>query len=359
MSFVQEYRPARFKDVVGQVEAVATMKAVVKNPETAPRSYIFQGERGLGKTTLSRVFSRALLCENPQDGDACLACPTCLSFSEYGASYQEYDATQVGKVDFMRSIKDHLFHSSTGEGYRVVVFDEIQAASAQAQAALLKLLEDGPRDTFFLMATTDIDDVVGTIRSRSVELAFFPLTDVDMKNLMLKVCDQENLNPVPDVIDRIVSFSFGHVRDAMMKLDLYKLIGSSEEFVKLIYVPEKEIIDMFLAIKRQDKSAFIASVRVLASSPMAYLRKSFELFILNAMRVFSGEVVASFPAEYQEFVQMYGTKVFEILSLLSKDWVFNCFKSDLAFQAFVWYLFNILGQVEKAQPGLDSRFKKS
>lgn len=358
--FTQEYRPARFKDVIGQAEAVATMKAVVKNPETAPRSYIFQGERGLGKTTLSRVFSRALLCENPQDGDACLACPTCLSFADYGTSFQEYDATQVGKADFMRSVTNHLFYSSTGaEGYRVVVFDEIQAASPQAQAALLKILEEGPRDTFFLMATTDIDDVIPTVQSRSVQLAFFPLLDVEMKSFLIKVCERENMEPVSEVLDRIVSFSFGHVRDAMMKLDLYKLIGSPEEFVKLIYVPEKEIIEMFLAIKRQDRPAFLATVRVLASSPLAYLRKTFELFLLNSLRVFSGELVAAFPAEYAEFIKLYGAKAFEILALMSKDWVYNCFKSDLAFQALVWYLYNTLGQAEKTPAeGLASRFKK-
>lgn len=355
----QFYRPTRFKDVIGQAEAVAVMKAVASRPETAPRAFIFQGERGLGKTSMSRVFARALLCTNKQYGDACLACESCIGFSDMGTSYQEYDSTQVGNVQFMRNLKDRLYYVENAESYTVVVFDEIHTATVQAQNALLKLLEEGPRDTFFLMATTDVDKVIGTIRGRCVELSFVPVTDSEMRMHLESICKKENLDPNRDVIQSIVSFSFGHVRDALMKLDLYKQVGDPAEFLKLVNMPEKDIIELFLAISQQDKERFMHFMGSLLASPLAYLRKSFELFILNALRHYSGCQIASFPDKYEEVKMAFGQTLFELLNILSRDWVYNCFRSDLSFQSFLWYLYNAFTKTKKQEaPKMDLRYQK-
>lgn len=354
-----DYRPVRFEDIIGQPSPVKLMQSVVLSPAQSPRTYIFQGERGLGKTSLSRVFARALLCENRQNGDSCLSCESCLTFSDYGSGYQEYDSTQVGNVQFVRGLKDRLYYVENSRPYLVVVFDEVQAASPQAQNALLKLLEEGPKRIFFVLCTTDSDKIIDTIKSRCVSLSFSRVLDNDLSMFLHKVCEKEKIPDADEIVEKLVSFSFGHVRDALMQLDLYKQLGDKEKFLKLLHLPEKEIIDLFISIKKQDKDAFTNSMNNLLASPLAYLRKSFELFVLNAARTFSGHPVVAFSELYAEINLIYGQQIFEVLHILSQDWVYNCFKSDLSFQAFLWYLYTALTKGKKREESeVSARFRK-
>lgn len=357
--FTQTHRPRRFSEVIGQKETVAVMRAVVNDPETSPRVYVFQGGMGRGKTSIARVFARALHCENPQHGDACLACESCKSFSDFTPNYQEYDSTQVGNVSFFRQLKDHLNYATTSDGFRVIVFDEIHAAGAVAQNALLKLLEEGPRDTFFILCTTDVDKIISTIRSRSIEMTFTPVADNEIKTLLERICISEGISKNNEVIERIVAFSFGHVRDAVMKLDLYKQVGNDEEFLKLLHLPEATIIRLFLTIKDGAKEEFIGCIESLSGTPLAYLKKSFDICILNSLKVFSGVPVTAFSDGYAELNKLYGTSIFNVLALMSKDWVANCFTSDLQFQALMWYMFYALGKTSSTPVAeAPSRYQK-
>lgn len=330
--------------MVGQREPVSVMRAVAANPDTAPRCYIFQGQRGLGKTSLCRVFARALACKSPIDSDACLACEACIGFADFTPAYQEYDSTQVGNVAFMRTLKEHLYYTKAETGMRVIVFDETHAASQQAQSALLKLLEEGPKDTFFIMATTDVDKVLPTIRSRSVELSFSPVSDAELKSLIERIIAAEKLAVPVQVVEAIVAYSFGFMRDAVMRLDLYAQIKNPDEFMGVVRVPEKDVLDLFIAIKEQNKEEFVKALASLTTFPLVYLRKSFEMFVLNSLKHFSGVEVVTFPERYAKVVTLYDSQLFTLLGVMSKDWVINCFKSDLAFQSLAWYFYNLLSK---------------
>lgn len=353
-----DYRPKRFADIVGQSEPVSVMKAVSAQPETAPRVYLLQGGRGLGKTTLARVFSRVLLCESPRAGDSCLTCGPCLSFSDIGIHYQEYDATQVGNVKFMRDLGDNLRYTAV-DGWRVVVLDEIQSASHQAMAALLKLLEEGPKNTFFIACTTDPDKILQTIRSRSVELSFSPVADSQLRELLASIAQNEKVDLPIAVLDAIVSFSFGYAREAVMRLDLFMQIKDTERFLSMMYIPEKDIIEMFLAFKRKDKSAVDIVLARLAAYPLAYLRKSFEVFTLNAVKMLACPEEVERTTPYIPVVELYGSQIYLLLSVMAKDWVINCFQSDTLFQGFIWYLYSQYSKGEVATSmAEDSRFSK-
>jgi len=351
-----DYRPRRFSEIVGQREPISVMRAVADQPDTAPRVYLFQGGRGLGKTTLSRVFSRVLLCANPAGGDACLVCEACVGFTDIGTHYQEYDATQVGNVKFMRDLSDHLRFTAV-EGFRVVVLDEIQSASIQAMSALLKLLEEGPKNTFFLLCTTDPDKLLQTIRSRSVELSFSPVSDTEVRSLLVRIAQGEKMDLPQAVLDSIVSFSFGYAREAVMRLDVYLKVQDPDKFLGMMYIPEKDIIQMFLAFKRGDQAIFEESLSRLSAYPMAHLRKSFEVFTLNAMKALVDNKEAS--VAYVPIVEAYGIQLYQVLTVLSQGWVVNCFQSDTMFQAFTWFLYSQFSKEQTASASKeDDRFKK-
>jgi DNA polymerase III subunit gamma/tau len=338
----QDYRPKRFSEIVGQGWAVTVLKAVVKSPNLATRSYILHGEYGTGKSSTARVFARALFCTNKINGDACLECDSCKSLSD-GVNYIEVDVTQVGNVDFIRKFKENLYYTSFGDGWRVVVFDEIQSAKKEAQDALLKLLEEAPKNTFFILNTTDIDRIQETIVDRSICLPFSTVSDSDITNLLQKIANSENLSVDREILDRIVMFSYGHVRSAVKKLNLYQQVGNREEFLGLLKMPEVDVVDIFLAIRRQDRVLFEEKLRSLLSNPLSYLRKTFELFALNSLREYSGCYEGTLADKYKELKSVYGEIILKFPAVLGQDWVYSCFRSDVGLQGFMWYLYNVFG----------------
>lgn len=146
--YIQEYRPKTFSEVRGQSLPLKVLKYIAKNPDNVCRSIILSGERGTGKTTCARIFAKAV--NNPKrTGDADLENEFCNSIVRGSTLYQEYDSAIVGNVESIRSLRETFAFSIT-KGYRVILFDEIQESSPQAQAALLTVLEECPKGTFFL-----------------------------------------------------------------------------------------------------------------------------------------------------------------------------------------------------------------
>lgn len=346
--FTYEHRPKRFSEVVGQQEAVTILQAVAKSPVRAPRAYVLHGPRGLGKTSLSRILARSLTCESFRE-EPCLACPSCVGFSETSMGYMELDSTQVGNVEYMRKFKEILQYSEQ-DGYRVICFDEIQAASSASQGVLLKLLEDGPRNCFFVLCTTAVDKLMPEIYSRVVPVMFSPVADDQMRAHLIRLCELEKLAYDNDILDWIIMFSLGHVRDATMKLDLYRQIGDKEKFHVLVRVPEKDILEILAAARTGSREVFTECVQALTVYPLAYLRRGFEMVILNLLRKYSGVNVRFFSDEYDKVLGLYGNEVMSFLPLLSSDWVYSCFRNDLSFNGLMWYLYAMLAKKVEAAP---------
>ena len=348
MGLADVYRPMRFKDVVGQKEVVTVLQAVAKNPQVAPRVYVLYGERGLGKTSVARIFARSLSCQS-FTGEPCLACESCISFSELGMSYTEVDATQVVQND-LKQFKESLMYSSH-EGYRVITLDECHAVRKDSQEVLLKLFEDGPKNCFFLLCTTNLDKIRPEIISRSLPLSFLPVREDDMRGFLERICEQEGIVCSSRILDQIILVSSGHVRDAVMKLDLYRIIKDEEQFFNLIKIPEREIIELFLAIKARDKAKTEEHIRALLAYPLAYIRKGFDTFLLGLLRSYSDTPMSFLAAEYDRVKDLYGSLVLGFLPVFSSDWFYSCFKNDLSFQGLVWYLYaTLFKQTDAARP---------
>lgn len=357
----QEHRPKRFSEIIGQDGAVSVMQSVVKSPDLATRAYIFHGEYGTGKTSLAGVFARTLLCTNRNGVEACLECANCKSVINGGIDFIEIDVSQVEDVGFIQRFKEQLYYINSSSKWRVVVFDEVQCADGKSQDALLKLLEDGPRNIFFILNTTEIDKVKETIVSRAIPLTFMLVPDIKIIELLKSIALKEKLSIDNDLIECIAQSSFGHVRSAVKRLNLFQQMGNKEEFLKSIKIPDKGIIDLFLAMKSQDRLLFEEKITYLLSVPLAYLRKYFELFVLNCLKEFSGKSCGSMSSEYKRVIDAYGSVVLNFPALLSQDWVFNSFKSDIALQGFLWYVYNTMSSgttASGAQVSTPSRFKK-
>lgn len=223
MAIATSYRPSVFKDVVGQESAVAVLKAIALAQGVTVRSIILYGSWGSGKSTLARLFGKAVNCHNLKaNGDVCNECEGCKEASAKNSqTYLEYDSTRTGSVEAIRGMES--IFSSAVRGRRVIVFDEIHAASRAAQTALLKVLEEGVKDTFFVFCTTD--KVLDTIKSRSLILDITTLPATLIKDRVRQVAALRDLAIDEKQLDALAVKARGHMRDALSVLEHFELAG--------------------------------------------------------------------------------------------------------------------------------------
>ncbi|MDD4695872.1 MAG: AAA family ATPase [Patescibacteria group bacterium] len=277
----QEHRPRRLKDVSGQVLAKSILSAVCKRPASAPRSLIFSGERGLGKTTCSRILVRALNCER-HDGDCCNECKSCKSIGFGGGQlYIELDSGVVGNVDTMREIRDTLAYA-VSDGYRVVNLDETQLVSKAGQGTLLKVLEEAPSGVFFVMCTTNPELLLPTIVSRSLVVPFELLSYEEMCAHLRGVADKEGVQVSNEALGRAARRVSGHVRDGLQQLEMIRLVGEQEYLSTFRLMDEQfaEMIQCFMSGNSERAREIIIGV---VSNPVLYVEQDFGIYMRRLM----------------------------------------------------------------------------
>jgi DNA polymerase III subunit gamma/tau len=168
----RKFRPQEFEDVKGQEHIVTTLKNQIK-ADRIGHAYLFCGTRGTGKTTVAKIFAKAVNCEHPVDGSPCGKCPACQGIAA-GTSMNviEIDAASNNGVDNIRQIREEVSYRPTEGKYKVYIIDEVHMLSAGAFNALLKTLEEPPAYVIFILATTEAHKIPITILSRCVIISF-------------------------------------------------------------------------------------------------------------------------------------------------------------------------------------------
>jgi DNA polymerase-3 subunit gamma/tau len=234
----RRYRPQRFSELRGQDPISRTLRNAVRKNETA-HAYLFSGPRGTGKTSSARILAKALNCAQPNDGEPCGECESCVEVTN-GTSLDvhELDAASNNGVEAMRDLVARASLGTPGR-WKVYIVDEVHMLSAAASNALLKTLEEPPGHVVFVLATTDPQKVLPTIRSRTQHFEFRLLpADVLAEHLRWVVADA-NLDVPPDAIDLVARRGNGSVRDALSALDQVAAAGGIDEQT----VPVDEIVE--------------------------------------------------------------------------------------------------------------------
>ena len=220
------YRPLTFADVLGQTGTVQLLKARLKNGTALDTSYIFSGGSGQGKTTLARIFARAMLCHNldKSNPEPCNKCESCLSIlNDTSMVFVEQDAASQGNIEQVRRIVDELPFTVMGAAKRIYLFDECHRMSKDAQDVLLKPLEE--RKMLGMFCTTEPEKVRGAIRSRCEEYSIRRVTREDVLVRMKKILEAEKVEYEDDAILIVIDFSGGHVRDVVNRLEMIAQVG--------------------------------------------------------------------------------------------------------------------------------------
>ena len=194
----RKWRPKTFADVVGQEHITSTLRKQVAEGRLS-HAYLFTGTRGTGKTTCAKILAKAVNCENPQNGDPCNRCPSCLGIDS-GAflDVTELDAASNNGVDSVRALRDEAIYSPAQVKKRVYIIDEVHMLSTAAFNALLKILEEPPEHLMFILATTELHKVLPTILSRCQRFAFRRILPRDIEAQLDYVAKQEGIDLKPD-----------------------------------------------------------------------------------------------------------------------------------------------------------------
>lgn len=240
-SLYRRYRPRRFSEVKGQEHVVRALRNAVINHREG-QAYLFSGPRGTGKTTSARILAKVLNCENPQDGEPCCECESCLAV-ERGTSFDvhELDAASNNGVEAMRDIIDKASLGTPGR-HRVYILDEVHMLTKGAEAALLKTLEEPPPHVVFVLATTDPQKVSETIRSRTQHLQFHLLPMDVMENHIRWLAGDAGIDLTDDALQSVLRQGGGSARDTVSALELVASGGGEP----LETTPLDEFVEAFI-----------------------------------------------------------------------------------------------------------------
>ena len=298
-SLYRRYRPRRFSEIRGQEHVVAALRNAVEN-NRVQHAYLLSGPRGTGKTTAARILAKVLNCTDPQEGEPCCACDSCVAM-EAGTSFDlhELDAASNNKVDDMRDLLSKVALGTPGRT-KVYLLDEVHMLTSGAENALLKTLEEPPEHVVFVLATTEPHKVVETIRSRAQHLELKLLPVEDLESLVADVVADADLGVDAEGMAHAVRAGRGSARDTLSALDRVVAGGMTTD--------DTTVEELLTALAQSDTAKALGALgsgisqgrepRVLGESLLAALRDAF----LVAMGVPSEQLADADRARAETFV---------------------------------------------------------
>ena len=292
-----KYRPMTFSDVVGQEHVVRTLRHAIEAGRVA-NAYLFIGPRGIGKTTTSRIFAKALNCQHPEcrggqepaptcSVEPCGECQNCIEIAA-GRSLDvtELDAASHNKVEDVKPIIDAVQFKPTSSKYKIFIVDECHMLSNAAWNALLKTLEEPPPYVRFIFATTEGDKVLPTIISRCQRFDLRRIQTHDIVSRLKYICEKENVEAEEDALLAIARGAEGGMRDALSSLDqLISFKGNK--------ITEEDALGVFGLVSR---SALENLAGAILKGDTASILNAIEMFDSAGknMRRLSGELLTHF-----------------------------------------------------------------
>lgn len=219
LALYRKYRPVDFEDFAGQTEITESLRYQVKSG-TFGHSYLFNGIRGTGKTSMAKVFSKAINCLDPKEGNPCNQCASCLAFQNNGLmDVIEIDAASNNGVDDIRELRENSHFVPAYSKYKVYIIDEVQMLSKEAFNALLKTLEEPSKQVVFIMATTELHKIPETILSRCQRYTFRRIEDEAMVKRLEYVARCEGLHYQLGALRLLSEHAGGALRDALSLME--------------------------------------------------------------------------------------------------------------------------------------------
>jgi DNA polymerase-3 subunit gamma/tau len=300
----RKYRPQRFEELIGQQHIAHTLKnAIVKN--RVGHAYLFSGPRGIGKTSAARIFAKALNCEKGPTPTPCNQCSFCVEITE-GMSLDlvEIDGASNRRVDEIRQLRENVRFVPSSAKYKIYIIDEVHMLTTEAFNALLKTLEEPPPHIVFIFATTEVNKVPQTIRSRCQQFNFKRISIPEMLPVLKRILDDVGMKAEETALFWIAKSAYGSLRDAESILDQMisycdETVGEKDVFY-VLGIPSYDVYHEFA--KNVSKGDFKSCILHLDS----LISEGFEIHTLIAgmIEYFRNMYVLSVDSSAEEIIDL-------------------------------------------------------
>ena len=335
ISLYRKYRPHKFKDVVGQNVVVKILENSILNNKIG-HAYIFSGPRGTGKTSIAKIFARAVNCLKTTDGDVCGECESCKSNIEEELDIVEIDAASNNGVDEIREITNNVKLMPSNLKYRIYIIDEVHMLSTSAFNALLKTLEEPPAHAIFILATTEVNKIPATVISRCQKFDFKKINDNDIVNRLKFILKEENKKLNDDIVNTIAKLSDGGLRDAINLLDQALSLNKEDVSVDDIYnligdINQDNVFEILTAITSGDIKNVIKIIDEYYNNGINFIKVCEKLELLIKDILIYNNTENYFDKEYEDKLYDYAkidTDLFLELSTQLFDLNYDLKKSN-------------------------------
>lgn len=224
----RKYRPQKLEEVVGQEHIKKALKNAIELNKIS-HAYLFTGPRGTGKTSTARIFAKSLNCKEGPTINPCGVCENCIDITNSTPmDVIEIDAASNRKVEDAQNILEKVMYAPVNSRYKIYIIDEVHMLSTTAFNALLKTLEEPPKNVIFILATTEVHKVLDTIKSRCQRFDFKRITTDDIVKHLRYIADNEKINITDDALFTIAKNSAGGMRDSIALLDQLSVLDGTE-----------------------------------------------------------------------------------------------------------------------------------
>lgn len=265
----RKWRPKKFSELVGQSHVVTAITNGLDN-DRLHHAYLFTGTRGVGKTTIARIFAKSLNCESGQSANPCGKCGTCLEVDKGSfVDLIEIDAASKTKVEDTRELLDNVQYRPTHGQYKVYLIDEVHMLSKHSFNALLKTLEEPPPHVKFLLATTDPQKLPITILSRCLQFNLKALSREEIQSQLTHVLTQEQISFEPAALTQLARAANGSMRDALSLTDQAIAQGNNQVVASVVtdmlgLMDKNQILRLLHALLTKDQALLMEQVDALA-----------------------------------------------------------------------------------------------
>ncbi len=329
----RKYRPQKLEEVVGQEHIKKALKNAIELNKIS-HAYLFTGPRGTGKTSTARIFAKSLNCKEGPTINPCGVCENCIDITNSTPmDVIEIDAASNRKVEDAQNILEKVMYAPVNSRYKIYIIDEVHMLSTTAFNALLKTLEEPPKNVIFILATTEVHKVLDTIKSRCQRFDFKRITTDDIVKHLRYIADNEKINITDDALFTIAKNSAGGMRDSIALLDQLSVLDGDEAIStddinnllgRLSFDTLNSLADKIVNSKPQDAIEELENIYNSGNEPVQILTNLMDylknlLIVKNCRKEIAFELTQANDAQIKSLsVQAENIETHQIVFLIDK-----------------------------------------